>query len=528
MTDVPAEPKEDRVERLRAGLLSTSVDRKKKLGMLKKLVEHKSDPRVLGILRAAAAAPGNASMLGYVVRSFGYLPGKDALAELAPYVSHTNRVVVSNAVKALAALDRKEAVRLALPVVRGASSDASVAAARVLAERCRAECHERFLEMSTAAQPADRFAALVYLRFLPPGDAVPVLLEMLRREREPELYPVIARMLPRLVTRSGAGPVEGLRAELASKLAELDAALGALGDARTPEPPEEHEGEFAEGADGARGAAASGLVPSDVADLPSALTSGEIPALAPIAAPVSVAPPPAPVTSSTPAMRPPPAPPSPVTSSTPAMRPPPEPPQTSAPIPVPPKPSGAVPVPPSGPASRPTARDIPSLPTPVPPRNTGRTPQLDSGALPWQKKQLRRQQRIRDITRAFRLDELNDYASRRPMVVGAVITLVCYLGFLTVGRGNLPPAHPHVSDIAEGALGKLGARIKFSGTLIEVNRDYNILLIRDERQQVVSAYYPDQPVGNFLKGRKVAIEGTIREIKSERAYVVQGLTASQS
>src|SRR5262249_14076610 len=148
---------------------------------------------------------------------------------------------------------------------------------------------------------------------------------------------------------------------------------------------------------------------------------------------------------------------------------------------------------------------------------------------PWQKKQLRKQQeRLRHITRAFKLDQLPDLTRKSPMAVGGVLTVVCYLAFLFFGRGGARTPPGRVSDIAEGTRGKVGALIKFSGTLIEVTRDYNILLVRDERQLVVSAYYSDQPVGNFTKGKKVAIEGTIREIKSERAYVVHGITASQS
>lgn len=176
-------------------------------------------------------------------------------------------------------------------------------------------------------------------------------------------------------------------------------------------------------------------------------------------------------------------------------------------------------VPPAGPAA---PRPTPSTPTAVPPAPT-------SGTVPWQKKQPKKQQdRLLEISRAFRLDQLPDFTRTRPLLVGSVLTVVCYLGFLVFGRGGAVVPRPRVSDIAEGTLGKVGARIKFSGTLIEVNRDYNILLVRDDRQLVVSAYYSEQPVGNFMKGKKVAIEGTIREIKSERAYVVHGITATQS
>lgn len=566
---------EDKVEKLRAGLLSATVDRKKKLGLLKKLVEFKTDPRVIPILKEAAAAPVNQSILGYVVRSFGYLSGPAPLAELTPYLSHPGRVVVGNAMKALVAVDKKEAVRLGLAVVRGPTPETAVAAARVLAERCHAECQPVFAEMAASSRPPDRYAALLYLRFLPAAEALPILLEMLRRETDPELYPVIARVLPKIVPKSQSGPVEALRSELAAKLVELDAALDTLseGNAFALEAPEEADPEFPDAllttdylptrkrdtaeplgaiafsAPGSQNAAlASGGIPTvkppgaaiasggllkAVKVAAAALQSGEVPAVRPppealqsgglpqVKAPpealqsggiAQIKPSVAPASAGGPAIKPP----APALASggIPAVKPPAEPPApapaTAAPPPPPPPPPAGTPEP--APAPRPEA-----------------LVSAQNAQVPWQKKQLRKQQeRLRHVTRALKLDQIPGFTRKSPMLSGSILTVVCYVAFLIFGRGGAVTPPPKVSDIVEGQLGRVGAKIKFTGTLIEVNRDYNILLVRDERQLVVSAYYQDQPVGNFTKGKRVAIEGTIREIKSERAYVVHGITASQS
>ena len=676
--------REDRVEKLRAGLLSTSVDRKKKLGLLKKLVEHKADSRVIAVLREAAAAPVNQSILGYVVRSFGYLAGREPLAELEKYVSHHNRAVVSNAVKALASVDRNEAVRLAMPVVFGANPDTSVAAARVLAERCRAECHDRFLEMVASPKKVDRYAVLLYLRFLPPADAVPVLLDMLRRETDHELYPVIARVLPRLVSKAGAAPIEALRLELASKLAEVDGALSAMADTAgpPPDPGEEADPEFPDAllttdvmgfktqprpsespfsgnahvaiqpgpasagltaipapasapaalaSDGAQRAIPSAAFASGGAGrtvpatalasdgagrvvptaafasggagrtVPAAALASDGAARVVPSAPVSAGvargtpaasaldggargAPPAPASDGV-ARHAPPAPMSdgaarnaaPAPASEVASRNAPPAPisdgaaRNAAPAPgsdagarnAPPAPAsdGAARVPPapmSAPAPRagaaaaaaaqpttpveapgaggsPAPASQPTSPVPAPDGlqavpiapPTGHPGVVSASQLPHQKRPFKKQrERLRHITQAFRLDQLPEVTRTRPVLVGSIVTLVCYIAFLTLGRGSLARP-PSGGDITEGQLGKLGAAIKFSGELIDINRDYNILLVRDERQLVVSAYYQDQPVTGFLKGKKITVQGTIREIKNERAYVVQGISATQ-
>lgn len=537
---------EDKIEKLRAGLLSATVDRKKKLGLLKKLVEYKSDPRVLSILKEAAAAPVNQSILGYVVRSFGYLSGPGPLAELTPYLGHPSRVVVGNAVKALVSVDRKEAIRLGLAVVRGPNPDIAVAAARVLAERCQVECQPLFVEMAASPRSADRYAALLYLRFLPSTEALPVLLEMLRRETEPELYPVIARVLPKMIPKSASGPVEALRSELAAKLVELDAALDALPDGGTfnLEPAEEGDPEFPDALlttdymptrkrDSAEplGAIAFSAPANKSPQKPpaEALISGGLQTVKPPPGALesgglaTVKPPPGALESGNqPAVKPP-------AVKAPAAA------LLSGGVPQIKAPAGALvsggapavprPEPPPVKQEAPEPPPPPSAPVPRPEANASAA----QAPVPWQKKQLRKQQeRLRHITRAFKLDQVADVTRKSPLLVGSVLTVVCYVAFLVFGRGGAIAPPPKVSDIVEGQLGRVGAKIKFTGTLIEVNRDYNILLVRDERQLVVSAYYQDQPVGNFTKGKRVAIEGTIREIKSERAYVVHGITASQS
>lgn len=525
--------KSDRIERIRTGLLSSIVDRKKKLALLKELVRYRSDARVPQVLREAAAAPANDNMLGYIVRSFGYLSGPQTMADLAPYFQHRVRSVVSNAVKAAAAIDRGEAVRLALPVVRSGNPDTAIAAARVLAERCRGECHAQFLEMAFAPLATDRYAAVLYLRWVPPDDGLPLLAEMMRREREPELVAMIARVLPKVALKADA--LAKLREELIAKVTELDAAV-ADAAARGPEAVDAEDATDEDAAretmdklplDAVAVARAGGTRKIAQATEESAFSSlglGEPPAQhvsASIPVPVPAAPAPA------------------------------------APEPVPPEPAGEAPSPapevearvgpPSSPERKP-ARPTPNARQPVPAlstlderaaepppehkRSTGRSPVAAADTLPWQKKeeqQKRRRQQIKNITQAFRIDQLNDYARRKPMAVGLALVLLGYALFLTVGRSDATKApKPRVNDIVEGALGRVGAKITFSGTLIEVNRDYNILLVRDERQMVVSAYYSDQSVSHFIKGKRVTLQGTIREIKSERAFVVQGITASQT
>jgi hypothetical protein len=588
---------QDRVERIRQGLLSGLTDRKKKLALLKELVRYRTDPRVAQVLREAAATPINDNMLGYIVRSFGYLPGPQTIAELAPYFQHKVRSVVSNAVKAAASIDRAEAVRLALPVVRGGNPDTAIAAARVLAERCRGECHLQFLEMMFAPMAAERYAAVLYLRWLPAEDGLPLLVEMMRREKEPELYAMIARVLP----KTGAGKSDGLarlREELAAKLAEIDAAVA---EAATRGPDVEAEGgDDATDEDAARETMdrlpldtmvrGTRKVPAagDEATASAFLLGGEPvapgasgpPSKPPAgtatlvdatpAAPAAAVPPSARTSGAIPAQRP-------AVPAAPAEA------ARSGSIPVPPAgatrsgsiavrgaaapeaPSAATLIdaaPPSSPEPAPEAagptsspdkkrvdRPTPNARQPVPAlstlderapadtgdqpkRSTGRSPVAQQGGdtLPWQKKeeQQRRRRKLKDITQAFRLDELNDVARKRPMVVGLALVLLGYGLFLTVGRSESAKPRPRVNDIVEGALGKVGAKITFAGTLIEVNRDYNILLVRDERQMVVSAYYSDQSVAHFIKGKKISLQGTIREIKSERAFVVQGITATQS
>jgi hypothetical protein len=187
----------DDLETVRRGLLEPHLDEQTKLGLLRKLIEHKSDPRAREVLKAAAAAPANAPLVHVIVRTFGYLDVAGVIEDLEGFARHPDPAIASNALKAAAARDARRAVEMAMPLLRGGPAELTRAAAVVLAERCRETADAAVASLASSADPSSRLAAVNYLRALPADAAQPALGRMLDREVDAELRALLGRLLGR-------------------------------------------------------------------------------------------------------------------------------------------------------------------------------------------------------------------------------------------------------------------------------------------------------------------------------------------
>jgi hypothetical protein len=531
----------ERLERFRAALLSPAVDRRKKIQLLRSLVQYHEEEGVRQILRDAAEFPRNRRILGYIVRAYGYLKDPSLVSDLEAYVAHDDQFVVSCAVKAAAALDRTQAVQLALQAIRGANSVTGIAAAKVIAQRCAAEATPLILQMACSHRSRERYAALMYLRYLEPRQAMPIVLEMLRREKRAQLIPIMTKVLPRVARQKDAPSLAAFREELLAKAAHVEAVLAELAAAGPGDPagsgaPDDDTGamtipdprsasqELAAGQrrvdaagagtapqpdfDGSDAVALASL-PVDVPGVPEAgdATAGEGETEEEGATELEPAPEP-------------PLPPAPLDDDE-------EDAGISLPQPLAPPP-GSVAAPASASAPEVGAASAAAAAAALAPAIAIAEPEA---LLPWQEKERRaREKRRTETNEAVAAPGAMGRIARSRAVAGAMLAAVAcvLLVWLLRPEPEPPPSRHAVESIQQCRLGALGARVKFTGNLVVVSRDYNLLQVRDDKNFLVSVYYPDQDIGSFTRGRTITVEGVIKEIRTPEAAVLQGITASQN
>jgi hypothetical protein len=520
----PGPSAERRLAILREILVERRAGKKERLAALKSIAEMAGDASAGALLGEALAAPVNAPILKYVLRAFGYLGLREVIPVLAPYVRHSDPGVVTSTMKSLAMLDRPQAVQVALPVLRSSSTDTASAAAKVLALRCREESLPQIAELALSARSGDRLAALVYARFLPGAEALPLLVALLRTETDPEVAAVTIKLLPRIVTRSEASPLEALVRELRDKLVRLEGALRTLPDVLER----------------------SALTAPDRDQFAATQLDLEIPGRGLEAGddefPSEI-----------------------VRESEAAPKPPP-------PVPVPPAATHA-PAPPASPA--PTAQpdapggrggafgavsdSMPAAAAAAPPRavegareivatigarGLGRRMSVGksiAGLLPpWIRKQIQKERERRQQEDAAApapapgpgpagtaaLRDLDEAVRGRPAIALAIFTVVAYLLFLLLNQSREATPGVRIGEILECALGKVGERITFTGELVQVHRDYNIIVLKSDKNFIVSAYF-DRPVSDLARGKTTTVQGVLKEIKSDRVVVIQGETVAQ-
>jgi hypothetical protein len=225
VSDLPDES----VEQLRAGLLEAERSDKEKLSLLKKLVLRAREPGAREAFLAAAACEGNAGILEYIVRSFGYLGGPEVVGDVTRYIDHPRPIVAANAVRAAAAVDPRAAVRMAGPMVRRSrNQDAVWAVAAALASKCRAESSALFREMAFSARSRHRMGAIVYARALPENEAAGVFVEMFCRERDPALRDLLRQEIEKRATAADAQVLRAAVEDLTAKAAQIEGLLGKL------------------------------------------------------------------------------------------------------------------------------------------------------------------------------------------------------------------------------------------------------------------------------------------------------------
>lgn len=459
-----SDDREGRFSKLRAGLLADALDRPQKLGILKMLVDLKAEGHSVAILTEAAKAPVNDAILTYVVRAFGYMGGLEVLPVLAEYIHHPRRSVVANALKAAAAIDPSRAVEMALPAIRQAPLETVAVICGVLAERCPDVAAPAVARLATSTVARERLAALLYFKQLPPADGVSPVVEMLGAERDPELLGEQAQLLAARLTRSGAGPIEQLRQELARKLDVVDGLL-----ARLPEQlPEQAPGSQRPG--GARPEAPEQAAVASKGHQESLEIFGPEVELALGG----------------------------YEHSRPAARP------RGETAEVPAAAGSTQPVSPA----RPSAMARP----------------LHEQLLPWQEKERRKKRRL-SLSESSRIihEELLRTSRSRLLLVGALVVLGVYV---THHLGRPRPAQGEASwrrpvDVLDGPIGHVGERVKLGGRLLEVSRNHTMLILKTDRGVLVSASFADEVAGLEV-GKQVLVEGVLREIRSPTACVVQG------
>jgi hypothetical protein len=189
---------------------------------------------VRAALAAAAADPANAPILKHVARAYGLTGDRACLAELEPLLAHANKSVSCNALKSAIELDPAHAVRLAMRAITTGPEAAAWPLAFLLARSCEEASREFFLGLTYSERDRDRIAGLVYLRTRPPEESVPVILDLLLRERDKYVRAHASKLLTRRVRRSEAKVLHDIRADLAAKIAELEQVIARLPEELDP------------------------------------------------------------------------------------------------------------------------------------------------------------------------------------------------------------------------------------------------------------------------------------------------------
>lgn len=215
-------------EKLRRILLSAEVDRKKKVKVLRQLMELRGDPSVCAIVREATQAPVNERLLNYFVRVLGYFNDPEVLTDLAGFLVHRRKLVARNAAKAMVSFDPESAVEVVMRLLRTAPLKNMLTAIKVLAERCPREAGPAIEKLLGSRSRRERLIAVIFLHHAVDLEAVGRLLELMRTEREPAIIDWAFKALDQQATRAHQTPVDQLRTELWAKserLRELAAQL---------------------------------------------------------------------------------------------------------------------------------------------------------------------------------------------------------------------------------------------------------------------------------------------------------------
>jgi len=224
----------DESDRIRYGLLWPGADRDTRIDLLRELLELDDRTYVRETLVSAARQDHNRDVLDYILRSYGYLEDPDAIEDIVCWLQAGEVSIVVNTIKSIAALDPARAVLEARKIFHEGKSKLAYPVAEVLVDRCADHVEDLFLSMAFSRRSKHRALAVYYLRTLQPEEAVPLTIEMIRRERKRGVREILVKLLSQRSGEAHLPALEKFQRELLSKIGELEGLLHLL-DGKVPD-----------------------------------------------------------------------------------------------------------------------------------------------------------------------------------------------------------------------------------------------------------------------------------------------------
>lgn len=226
-----------RIEKLRNILVSDAFNRKKKVRVLRRVMELREEPRVCALIREATALPVNQPMLADFVRALGYLHDPAVLEDLAGYLAHPKKLVARNAVKAAVSFDPVAAVEMVLRGLRTTPVKNLSAAMIVLAERCPRVAAPAVQKLAGSRSKRERLLAVIFLTHAADVEAADLLLDILETERESALIELALQALERQASQANHARIGELYTKLTTRAERLGALLPRLPEKPQRPPP---------------------------------------------------------------------------------------------------------------------------------------------------------------------------------------------------------------------------------------------------------------------------------------------------
>lgn len=196
------------LDKFRSDLLSDQVDSKQKVRILRRLIKMRQEPQVYAIVLEATRSPVNEPLLNYCVRTLGYLDDPRILDDLAGFITHPQKLVVRDAVKAAVAIDPVKAVPLVIHALRRAPPRTLSIALKVLARRCPREVLPAVDKLMASRSRRNRLVAVTFLLHANIPEATERLQEILRTEQNPVILDWARRAHDQRVARIDPALIE--------------------------------------------------------------------------------------------------------------------------------------------------------------------------------------------------------------------------------------------------------------------------------------------------------------------------------
>lgn len=227
-----------RIEKLRNILVSDAFNRKKKVRVLRRVMELREEPRVCALIREATRLPVNEPMLADFVRALGYLNEPAVMEDLAGYLAHPRKLVARNAVKAAVSYDPVGAVEMVLRGLRTTPVKNLSAGMIVLAERCPRVAAPAVQKLAGSRSKRERLLAIIFLTHAADVEAADLLLDILETERESALIELALQALERQASQANHARIGELYTKLMTRAERLGALLPRLPEKpQRPTPP---------------------------------------------------------------------------------------------------------------------------------------------------------------------------------------------------------------------------------------------------------------------------------------------------